>query len=285
MHLALFILIILLADASAFAKVKCPTLVEQLKALDGQPLLEAGSKYQSEILAGEPQRTVNESRRARTKELTANPEAATQLSRQVAQHSASMPPGEVLFALDVLAKAKPELFVDAVLGIVKNPLPATHSARATLLPDVKKQIGSRIVSYLNVAEPAQAVQLLNSMAEKPWLRNHLAGDVNAARALLSALKIIKSSPNAAVKNQYSALSLLAHDWIAPRKNATQAVSGLPEMDWAFSRVLAVEMSRTLQTIDPAASRRFSRIAVELKDTKPLESDRVRSLLNEFSVED
>ncbi|RYZ93837.1 MAG: hypothetical protein EOP11_27240 [Proteobacteria bacterium] len=223
--------------------------------------------------------------------LSENPSLAAKVARKLGARgfAAEQSSGEVLLALDVLGKADPNLFVKAVAGVLKWPLPAGHDAAK--IPAFKRQLGSRMLGMLQTADGPRAIALSELIARSGWLRNFFAGEVNAGRVLLTSLKAVPEKPG----ENFAGFQALAQAWVAPRLAEVGAGAGaptlsqLPEMDWAFSRVIGVEMSRRLQRTDPAAAARFAAMATELASAPGAagyaKNERVKALFAEFAIVD
>ncbi|RZA09909.1 MAG: hypothetical protein EOP11_00100 [Proteobacteria bacterium] len=277
------------AAQAAPSAARCPELMASLTAADGSPLFSAGKTFEEQILAGESTSALNAARRGGIKLLTEDPLLAGRVAEKLRARgfAAEQSPGEVLLALDVLAKVNPDLFVKAVSGVLKWPLPPKHDALK--LPAFKRQLGSRVVGMLSSADAPRARQLADIVARSPWLRNFFAGEVNAGRTLLTSLKAVPSD----TRESLGAFRALADAWVGPRLayvrtgGQGEALSQLPEMDWAFSRVISAEMSRRLERVDPEAAARFAANAAELARAPAAaeyrKNDRVKALLAEFNL--
>lgn len=258
------------------------TLVE---GPDGTAFLQPGKVHEAEILAGEASPALNAARRERMKLLTANPQKAEEIAAHIAARglAAAESPGAVIFALDLLNRTRMDLFVKAASGIARGPVPPTRAA--------KWQLTTRMMSSLNIAQPGDSFRLAEHMAASTWVRAQVASEANAGRAFLTAMKPVADGTAIATPEQLAAFSRLARDWILPRLKHAQgkgpARSGLPETDWAFSRVLAVQMSRLLKTGNEEGAKAFAGLARELEAVPQaaqyLENERVSSLFAEFGL--
>lgn len=245
------------------------------------------------MLLGETPAEINAARRSIMKDLRADPaklgERALALAETV---RGSVRPGEILLGLDVLLLLKPEIFAETLAQVVKGPL--AHGALPWTHADVRTQFASRAVGLLKAdAVPAGLRgRWLVVLAGSPILREHLAEAPNAARGLLSTLQALHAAGFESLPaKEGPALRSLGLAWITPRLRAalgeTPAVSDYPETDWAFSRVLALEIARWLRPTNPGSAAEFAALAERLRvvgEQHPEYFDeRVKALFAEFNV--
>lgn len=274
--------------SSSPALASCTNLVAALEALDISPILKPGAAYEEGILSGEIPRELNVARREHTKRLQEQPALAVELSRELARsgHTA----GETLFGLDLLTKVNPKLFVDAVEGISKQPGGVPSAP-------LQNQLSSRMISHLNLTKPEDSIRLMESLSRSSWSRQYLSTDNNAGRALLTAMKPLGEAArqDAALAARLPALKAVVNEWINPRYKAAfkpelikDRASYAEDMDWAFSRALATQMSVVLRETDAAGSAHYARIAHDLgrvpRAGDYLKNERVAQLFEEFGVE-
>jgi hypothetical protein len=297
--LACFAALASLGSSARGEEGSCSTLMAALTESNDAWLLKPGAVHEAEILAGEASPALNSARRDLIKQLKSVDGLAEGLVRKLESRGFAgyRRPGEVILALDALIRVRPELFVRGTAGILKHGLPGGREA--ALLPAIKRQLASRMISGLSVVEAAPAAELSELLARTPWARSYLAQDANAARNLLTAINKISDSPEADLPRRLAGARLLARDWISPRLAfargkprsgglAPTALSHLPEMDWAFAKALSTRLARALQPLDPANARGFDSLNRELSRVPPAasyrENERVRALFREFSVE-
>jgi len=257
----------------------------------------SGALYEEAVLAGEAPREYGAARRELTKRIAAQPEMGVRAANAMKAGGLSGVggPGASLLALDVLGKAAPKEFVRAAEGLLKAPLPPELKASPEKLKAFQTQLGSRLLSHLAILPAVQGLALADLMARSPWLRRYVGKQDNAARTLINFKKSLGAelSADPAAPRKLAALRVLADEWIEPRRLETAAkyhtLSDYPETDWAFATVLAREMARFFQPIDPAVAKNYGAKARELaRADVPAafrENARVKALFEEFEIAD